>query len=311
MLESDNELASGMEDADIAGMLASPAVVKAAIRVNALLEYLRQPDGSLSSELPDKAQPQIANLLFLEYLSYLRDKRYRYTLAPGGYFWDPGGLNYQRPEGSCVTVTKSFLFLLWAYGFDKDVLKVYALDCPDSERIVFKKPSEVAGINRPHAGLDQFFNNLDKRGFKPSRATGRLESLKPPRNPYQAHAISHVEHGGVDHKYYDAITGLTYSNAKNYFRVYTKGANFVYTQNRLQRTLEAYYDNTNAKRRIYRLPDALAGDAEGGVWIIVDDEDWAIGEYPVHPPVPPDPPGLLKYCLNMPANAFLYNIRRR
>jgi hypothetical protein len=310
MHESNSELCP-YGDAEIAQYLASPEVVKEAINVDEFKDYLRQEDGLLSSELPAREKPRAANILFKKYLTYLRDKRYRYTLGPGPYFWDPGGRDYQNPTGSCLTVTKSFLFLLWAYGFDKDCLKVHALDCPDSERIVFKKPLEVAGINRPDAGLNHFFDNLDKRGFKPSRATGRLEALRPPRNPYQAHAIGYVEHGGAGNKYYDSVTGYNYPNPRNYFRLYTKGPNFTYDQNRARRTLEVYYDQSHAKRRIYRLPDALVGNAEGGIWIIVDDEDWAIGEYPVHPPaVRANPPGLLEYCLHMPSNAFLHNIRR-
>jgi hypothetical protein len=311
MIAGDHDLYPGYGDAGIAEMSASPAVVEAAIPVKSLLEYLREPDGSPSSALPDKVKPQVANLLFLEFLTYLSDKRYRYTLGPGLCFWYPGGLDYQKPEGNCDTVAKSFLLLLWAYGFGIDDLKLYSLECPpDSERIVGKKHSEAGGVSRPHAGLDQYFNNLDKRGFKPSKGTGRLEALKPPRNPYQMHVIGHVEHGGVDYKYYDAITGLTYSNPRNYFRVYKKGGDYEYIQNRVTRRMEMYYDEAGAKRRIYRLPDALVGEVDGGVWVIVDDEDWAVNEFPVHLPKRAKPPGLLEYCLHMPANAFLYNLRK-
>jgi hypothetical protein len=100
MQESSSGLGLGYDrDEEIAELSASPEVVRAAIYVDELKEYLRQRDASLSSELQNLEKPNAADILFVQYLKYLSDKRYRYTLGPGVYFWNPGGAEVSKTSG--------------------------------------------------------------------------------------------------------------------------------------------------------------------------------------------------------------------
>jgi len=53
------------------------------------------------------------------------------------------GEDYERPAGNCLTVAKSFLFLLWAYGFDKDALEMY-YDQTMAKRRIYQLPVKDA-----------------------------------------------------------------------------------------------------------------------------------------------------------------------